>query len=150
MWSIFYTHPRRVTPKPFVQTATSCSHLTTSREHSYTLPKPHTRIIANCTSKPKTQQIDLNTYTTESLLLSHQPAPTSHSQWSSRSTEYTRRSRTCRPEATGSCRNSVERAWASSRSELLRTLCCKCGADNSLAGTRGKDVWESRGPKDNC
>jgi hypothetical protein len=56
---------------------------------------------------------------------SHRPAPTSHSQWSSRSTEYTRRSRTCPPAATGSCRNSAGRAWASSRSESLRTLYCK-------------------------
>jgi hypothetical protein len=53
------------------------------------------------------------------------PEPTSQSQWSSRSTEYTRRSRTCLPVATGSCRNSAGRAWASSRLESLRTLYCK-------------------------
>ena len=63
-------------------------------------------------------------------------APISHSQWSSRSTEYTRRSRTCRPAATGLCKNSVGQVWASSRSESLRTSYCKWGARRFFGGER--------------
>ena len=125
---IFYTHPRRVTPNPFVQTATSSLHFTPH----VTLHKQHYQntlsIVHNRTSKPN-HPTNTQTHYRLKVFTFLPTAPTSHSQWSSRSTEYTRRSRTCPPEATGSCRNSVVRAWASSRWESLRTLCCKWGAD---------------------
>jgi aspartate kinase len=71
MWShIFYTHPRRVTPRPFVQTATSSSHLTPSREHSYTVPKPHSRFL---TTAPANQTLNKFTSTHLRLKVFHFP-----------------------------------------------------------------------------
>lgn len=136
---IFYTHPRRVTPKPFVQTATSSLHFTPH----VTLHIQHYRNtlrFSEVTPENPTAPTNTQTHYRLKVFTFHPTAPTSHSQWSSRSTEYTRRSRTCRPEATGSCRNSAVRAWASSRWESLRTSYCKWGADKSLE-TEGKKTF---------
>ena len=95
-------------------------------KHAFDRPKPH--------QQTQTTQQATQTHYRLKVFTFYPTAPTSHSQWSSRSTEYTRRSRTCRPEATGSCRNSAVRAWASSRWESLRTLYCKWGADKSFGG----------------
>lgn len=102
--------------------------LDTSHKPRYTVPKPHTRSPAIAPAN-QTPYNPISAHPQLKDFIFPPTAPTSHSQWSSRSTEYTRRSRICRPEATGSCRNSVERAWASSRSESLRTLYCKWGRE---------------------
>lgn len=134
---IFYTlePARRVTPRamsPLVQIAPSSFHcFYTSASISNPVRTKTKTPTANFSAAPANQ-----TTTAKSLQTSPHterphtfppPEPTSQSQWSSRSTEYTRRSRTCRPAATGSCRNSAGRAWASSRSGSLRTLYCKWG-----------------------
>lgn len=114
--------------------------LHTSRNSRYTVLPKHAFDPLKSLQQTQTTQQSTQTHSRLKALTFHPTAPTSHSQWSSRSTEYTRRSRTCRPEATGSCRNSAVRAWASSRSESLRTLCCKWGADKSLA-VEGKKTF---------
>jgi hypothetical protein len=111
---------------PFVQIAPSSFHCSYTSASIFNLTK-QSPTTANFSALSADQTADKSLQTARILNAPtfHRPETTSHSQWSSRSTEYTRRSRTCRPAATGSCRNSAGRAWASSRSESLRTLYCK-------------------------